>query len=129
MLAAREIVPWPLRELQRARRMLKESRYTETIGRQLFAASGNLALCVGWFALDSVNVPLARRLSSQAQLLASDAGDAVLTAQACASAEGRQPSEGQPSKALCVKRGAEPAPVPVYADLAVPERLLPDRPV
>jgi transcriptional regulator with XRE-family HTH domain len=71
-----------LRQWRRARRMLKESSCAEETCLSLLRVAGDLALFGGWLAFDSDNVPLARRLSSEAQLLASSAGDDLLTAQA-----------------------------------------------
>ncbi len=69
-----------LRQWQRVQRMLRESRYTEDIGRQLFAVAGGTAVCAGWLAFDGGDVALARRLYSEAQVMADNAGDPVLTA-------------------------------------------------
>ncbi len=68
------------RQWQRARRMLDESSYTDTVGNQLLAAAGDLATCAGWLAFDAADVQLARRLYSEALLLAGSAGDTILTA-------------------------------------------------
>jgi hypothetical protein len=71
-----------LRVWQRARRMLAESRYTDTIESELLWATGDLALCAGQLARDSGNFALARQLYSEAQTLADKAGDTVLTVHA-----------------------------------------------
>jgi Helix-turn-helix domain len=68
-----------LRQLHRARRMLKESRYTDAVGRDLLVAVGEIAVCAGWLAFDASDVPLARKLLSEARLLASDAGSTTLS--------------------------------------------------
>jgi hypothetical protein len=69
-----------LRQWQRVQRMLKESRHTGDIKRQLFAVAGETAVCGGWLAFDGGNVAMARRLYSEAQVMADKAGDAVLIA-------------------------------------------------
>jgi transcriptional regulator with XRE-family HTH domain len=69
-----------LRQWQRARRMLDESDYSEAVGRELLGVTGNLAVCAGWLAFDAADVSLARRMFSEAQLLAGSAGDPVLSA-------------------------------------------------
>jgi transcriptional regulator with XRE-family HTH domain len=68
-----------LRQWQRVRRMLDESDYSEAVGHDLLGVAGDLAVCVGWLAFDAAKVPLARRLYSEALLLAGNAGDPVLT--------------------------------------------------
>jgi hypothetical protein len=60
--------------------MLDESDYSEAVGRDLLAVSGNLAVCVGWLAFDAANAPLAQQLYSEALLLAGSAGDPILSA-------------------------------------------------
>jgi DNA-binding XRE family transcriptional regulator len=69
-----------LRQWQRARRMLNESNYTETIGRQLLVLNGSLADLSGWLAFDAANVPLAAQLYSEALKAATSADDPVLVA-------------------------------------------------
>ena len=44
------------------------------------ATAGDLALCIGWIALDGGNLPLARSLYGEARQLAAGAGDTLLTA-------------------------------------------------
>jgi len=44
----------------------------------LLAATGELALCTGWLAMDSGQLPVARPLYEQARELAADSGDTVL---------------------------------------------------
>jgi transcriptional regulator with XRE-family HTH domain len=73
-----------LRQWQRARRMLDASSYSETAGSQLLGVAGDLAVCAGWLAFDAANVPLARRMYSEALLLAGGAGVPGLTAQVLA---------------------------------------------
>ena len=73
-----------LRQWQRARRMLDESSYSEAAGSQLLGVAGDLAVCAGWLAFDAANVPLARRMYSEALLLAGGAGVPGLTAQVLA---------------------------------------------
>lgn len=69
-----------LRQFSRARRMLDESDYTETVGRQLLIATGDLGIICGWVAYDHGDQQLARRLYSEAQLLANGSGDPELQA-------------------------------------------------
>ncbi len=69
-----------LRQWRRARRMLDESDYPEAVGRDLLRATGNLAVCAGWLAFDGGNVTLARRMYSEALLLAGSADDPILSA-------------------------------------------------
>jgi transcriptional regulator with XRE-family HTH domain len=59
----------------RARRMLDDADYSETTGRQLMSAAGELAICVGWLAYDADNQSLSRELYSEARLLADQSGD------------------------------------------------------
>lgn len=69
-----------VRQWQRARRMLKESSYNESVGRQLLGVAGYLADISGWLAFDAANVPLARQMYADARQLAADSGDPVLSA-------------------------------------------------
>ncbi len=69
-----------LRQWQRARRMLDESDYSGAVGHDLLGVAGDLAACVGWLAFDAANVALARRIYSDALLLAGSAGHPILSA-------------------------------------------------
>lgn len=71
-----------LRLYHRAHRMLDEADYSETIGRQLMSAAGELAVCVGWLAYDSGDQILSRQLYSEARLLADQSGDDGLAVRA-----------------------------------------------
>jgi transcriptional regulator with XRE-family HTH domain len=66
----------------RARRMLDEADYSETTGRELMSAAGELAVCVGWLAYDADDQNLARELYTEARLLADQYGDDVLAIRA-----------------------------------------------
>jgi transcriptional regulator with XRE-family HTH domain len=70
-----------LRHWQRARRMLDESAYPEDVGRELVGVTGALATCAGWLAFDAGNIPLARRMSSEALATAGSTDRPELTAQ------------------------------------------------
>jgi hypothetical protein len=69
-----------IRQWQRARRMLDESDYPEQVGRDLLSVTGNLGVTAGWLAFDSANVSLAKRMFTEALLLAEGTDDSVLTA-------------------------------------------------
>jgi hypothetical protein len=73
-----------MRVWYRARKMLEESGYTEATGRDLCQVTGCLAACGGWLAFDAGNVPLARRMYGQAELMARNSGDTMLGIQALA---------------------------------------------
>jgi hypothetical protein len=73
-----------MRQLRRARKMLAESSCAEPTSRQLLGVAGRLAACSGWLAFDAGNVPLARRLYTEARQLAGDAEDTILSVQALA---------------------------------------------
>ena len=75
------LVRQAVRQWRRARRMLDDSTYSDAVGRQLLGVVGDLAVCAGWLAVDGGNPPLARWLFSEAQLLASSAGDPIRTVQ------------------------------------------------
>ncbi|MGH3905750.1 MAG: hypothetical protein ACRDTE_16435, partial [Pseudonocardiaceae bacterium] len=68
------VLPQALRLFARARRMLDESDYTATIGRELLVVTADLGIEGAWFAFDADNQPLARRMNEQAALLADSAG-------------------------------------------------------
>jgi transcriptional regulator with XRE-family HTH domain len=69
-----------LRQFSRARRMLDESSYTEKVGRELLVLTSDLGVICGWAAYDHGEQQLARRLYSEAQLLANSSGDTELQA-------------------------------------------------
>jgi transcriptional regulator with XRE-family HTH domain len=69
-----------MRQWRQARRMLDESSYTEQTGRELMNATGELAICVGWLSYDGGDQQAARRLYSEALLLANQADDQSLAA-------------------------------------------------
>ena len=69
-----------LRQWELARQMLKESSYSETVGRQLQIAAGYLGDVAGWAAFDAADLPLAQRLQAQALDLATSVDNPVLTA-------------------------------------------------
>jgi transcriptional regulator with XRE-family HTH domain len=68
---------------QRVRLALKDGAASET-GHQFQAVAGELALCVGWIAIDGGRTPLARPLYEEARELAASAGDVVLAVHALA---------------------------------------------
>ncbi|MGH3905751.1 MAG: hypothetical protein ACRDTE_16440 [Pseudonocardiaceae bacterium] len=71
------VLPQALRLFTRARRMLDESDYTATIGRELLLVTADLGIESAWFAHDTDNQPLARQLYGEAALLADSAGDST----------------------------------------------------
>jgi hypothetical protein len=71
-----------VRQWRRARRMLDESDYPELVGRDLLKVTGDLAVCTGWLAFDAGDVPLARRMYSEAMFVMNGAGDPLLAAHA-----------------------------------------------
>jgi len=73
-----------LGHFRRARQMLDESDYPEPIGRQLLAAAAELCRFTGWGAYDRGDQQLARRLYSEADMLAGDTGDNELILHVCA---------------------------------------------
>ncbi len=64
---------------RRARQMLDESDYSESVGRQLLVVAADLGQECGWFAYDHGEQQLARRFWSEAQMLAGDTGSGELT--------------------------------------------------
>ncbi|GII65851.1 hypothetical protein Skr01_59360 [Sphaerisporangium krabiense] len=64
-----------LRQLTRVRRMLDEADFTESIGRGLLSAAGELCICAGWLAYDSGDQSHARQLFGEALLYAEHSGD------------------------------------------------------
>jgi transcriptional regulator with XRE-family HTH domain len=69
-----------LRQLQRAQRVLKESSYSEAVGRGLLVTTGYLANLGGWLAFDAADLRLAQSLYSKALEAATHADDPLLTA-------------------------------------------------
>ena len=67
-----------LHHFTRARRMVDESDYTETLGRQLLAVTSALGNEAGWAAFDYGDHRLARQLYGEAQLLATSSYDVEL---------------------------------------------------
>jgi hypothetical protein len=66
-----------LRHLAHARRMLDESDYSATIGRELLVVTADLGIESAWFAHDADQQTLARQLYGEAALLADSAGDST----------------------------------------------------
>lgn len=66
-----------LRLFARARRMLDESDYTATVGRQLLVVTADLGIKSAWSAYDAEDQGLARRLYERSALLVDSAGDAA----------------------------------------------------
>lgn len=73
-----------LQQWRRARLAIRNTANGTTTC-QILAAAGELAMCVGWIALDAGRLPLARRLYAEARKLAADAGDRALTVHALTS--------------------------------------------
>ncbi|MGH3930164.1 MAG: hypothetical protein ACRDTF_09330, partial [Pseudonocardiaceae bacterium] len=69
------VLPQALRHFAYARRMLDESDYSPTIGRELLVVTADLGIDSGWSAYDADDQPLARRLYEKSALLADSAGD------------------------------------------------------
>jgi len=68
-----------LGHFHRARQMLDESDYSETVGRQLLVITADLGIECGWFAYDYGDQQLARRLYSDAEMLAGDTDNNEVT--------------------------------------------------
>jgi hypothetical protein len=64
-----------------ARAMLDASRYSSTTGLDLLAVTAELAACAGFTAFDAADQATARSLLAESALLASSAGEPLLTAQ------------------------------------------------
>ncbi|MGH3940592.1 MAG: hypothetical protein ACRDTG_18535 [Pseudonocardiaceae bacterium] len=69
------VLPQALRHFAYARRLLDESDYSPTIGRELLIATADLGIESAWSAYDADDQPLARRLYEKSALLADSAGD------------------------------------------------------
>ncbi|MBV9013094.1 MAG: helix-turn-helix domain-containing protein [Pseudonocardiales bacterium] len=69
------LLPQALRHFAHARRMLDESDYSATIGRELLVVTTDLGIDSAWLAYDANNQMLARQLYGEAALLADSAGD------------------------------------------------------
>lgn len=66
-------------QFRRARTMLDESDYTESVGRSLLIVTAELGEAAGWAAYDRNDQRLARQLYGEAELLAGSSGDAVVS--------------------------------------------------
>ncbi|MGQ0775146.1 MAG: helix-turn-helix domain-containing protein [Pseudonocardiales bacterium] len=75
MVGGGALLPQALRHYAQAHRMLDESDYTATIGRELLVITADLGNQSAWFAFDANNQPLARQLYGEAALLADSAGE------------------------------------------------------
>jgi hypothetical protein len=62
--------------------MLDTSAYSGAVGRDLLAVTAELAACAGFIAFDAAEQGMARGLLTESALLASSAGEPVLTAHA-----------------------------------------------
>jgi hypothetical protein len=69
-----------LHHFTRARRMIDEADYTESVGQKLLAVAGALGNTAGFSAFDQGDQQLARSLYGEAQLLAASSGDTALQA-------------------------------------------------
>jgi len=67
-----------LGHFRRARQMLDESDYSETVGRQLLVVTADLCRFAGWGAFDRGDEQLARRFYGEAEMLAGDTGSSEL---------------------------------------------------
>lgn len=85
--------------LARARRMLDEADFSETVGRRLLSVSGELSICAGRLAFDAAMGELAGTLYGEACLYATQAGDTRLLVQAALASAARssRPGGDQPS--------------------------------
>lgn len=63
----------------RARAVLDESAYTEGVGRRLLSVAAEIGNAAGWAAYDQEDHPLARRLYSEAGVLADSSGTPEVT--------------------------------------------------
>ncbi|WP_067821377.1 helix-turn-helix domain-containing protein [Actinomadura kijaniata] len=63
------------RLLTRAQLMLDESDYTDAVGRDLLVVTADLGIVTAWLAYDAGDQELARRLYTEAELLATHCGD------------------------------------------------------
>jgi hypothetical protein len=71
------LLPLAIQQWRRVRLAARDPGGGETAG-QLIAAAGELALCTGWIALDSGQLPLARPLYEEAREFAAGSGDTLL---------------------------------------------------
>jgi transcriptional regulator with XRE-family HTH domain len=71
------LLPLALQQWRRARLAARDGSGGEPAG-PLLAAAGELALCTGWIAVDSGQLPMARPLYEEARELAAGSGDALL---------------------------------------------------
>ncbi|MGH3764328.1 MAG: helix-turn-helix transcriptional regulator [Pseudonocardiaceae bacterium] len=78
ILGGGAILRQALHQFTRAHRMVDESDYPETVGRQLLTVASALGNEAGWAAFDHGDHRLARRLYGEAQLLAASSGDIEL---------------------------------------------------
>ncbi|ROO83700.1 helix-turn-helix protein [Actinocorallia herbida] len=69
----------------RCRAMLDDSDYSEQVGRGLLSLCAELGNCAGFLAFDAGDHQLARRLFSEAALMAESSDDGMVTAQVYAS--------------------------------------------
>lgn len=66
----------------RARRMLDESSYADSVGDDLLATAADLAVCVGWLSYDNSDQETARTLYTDALMLAEQSGDDAIAVRA-----------------------------------------------
>jgi hypothetical protein len=71
------VLPQALRHFAHARRMLDESDYSTTVGRELLVVAADLGIESAWFAHDADEQTLARQLYGEAALLAQSADDSA----------------------------------------------------
>jgi hypothetical protein len=88
---------------------LLSGTYTETTGKELFAAAAELTKLAGWMAYDDERHGLAQRYLIQALRLAKTADDQALSAEILAAMSHQATYVGRPSDAVDLARAAQVA--------------------
>ncbi|WP_194891325.1 hypothetical protein [Catenulispora pinisilvae] len=103
--------------------LLRSARWREATGQELFSASAELMLLVGWMSFDTAQHSLAQRYLIQALRLAQEAGDTklgaeVLNAMSCVTAR-----LGHPAEAVDLARAARRSAIEASLPTLVSESL------
>lgn len=106
MVGSADLLPAVRQELAEAQSLVRNGSYSDTTGRRLLTATGELAQLAGWVASDAGKYADAERLYLGGVSAAGEAGNDPLVAQLFSSLSYQIANVGQPSDALLLARSA-----------------------
>ncbi|OLT21877.1 transcriptional regulator [Pseudonocardia sp. CNS-139] len=106
LVSGADLLPVGSRELAGAERVVRQSGYTDEVGRRLLSVVGELAQLVGWVASDAGRLAEAQRVYLSGVSAAREAGDDVLAGQLLSSLSYQMANVGDPADAALLARSA-----------------------